>query len=224
VPPTRQIAGKGQKSGGKITIEHPNITIAGQTAPGEGICLKGGALRISADNVIVRHLRSRRGWNHEGDTGDAIELKPHAIGVQTTAVGRTEEDFNKIKVKKEERGKEIQEFADLNHIIIDHCSTSWATDENLTATHAGNSTISWSIAAEGCDYANPKQTPPNHSEGSLGGSCAPDGRSTMHHMLYAHNRLRNPRTTGGSAANRTIAHSSPRISDWVGGQPVFVCY
>jgi len=210
----RKTASEDQKGGGKITIGHPNITIAGQTAPGEGICLKGGALRISADNIIVRHLRSRRGWNSEGDTGDAIELKPTAIGVQTTAVGRTEEDFAKIKIKKEQRGKEIHEFADLNHIIIDHCSTSWATDENLTATHAGQSTISWSIAAEGCDYANPKQTPPNHSEGSLWGSCAPDGRSTMHHMLFAHNRLRNPRTTGGSDTPPVLTLYNNVIYNW----------
>src|SRR5207302_4216291 len=29
---------EGQKAGDKIAVDHPNITIAGQTAPGEGIC------------------------------------------------------------------------------------------------------------------------------------------------------------------------------------------
>jgi hypothetical protein len=198
----------------KISISQPNITIAGQTAPGEGICIKGGTLTISADNVIVRHIRCRRGWNHDGDSGDALEIKPTAKGVQTRPEGISAEEFEKTKLKKEERGKQVLEFDDLNRIVIDHCSTSWATDENLTVTHAGQSTISWCIAAEGCDYANPKQTPPNHSEGSLWGSAAPGGCSTMHHMLYAHNRLRNPRTTGGDDQPPVLTFYNNVIYNW----------
>src|SRR5262249_1593142 len=152
----------------------------------------------SAGNVIVRYLRSRRGWNFEGDTGDAIQVKPKATGEVQAPAGQTAEAFDKRQAKKAERGKFIHAFAPLQDIVIDHSSTSWATDENLTCTHSDRTTISWSIVAEGCDYANPKQTPPNHSEGSLWGSQAPDGRATMHHMLYANNRLRNPRTTGGN--------------------------
>jgi len=29
-----------KKAGGKISVSQPNITLAGQTAPGEGICIK----------------------------------------------------------------------------------------------------------------------------------------------------------------------------------------
>lgn len=205
---------EGKKAGGKISIGQPNITIAGQTAPGEGICLKGGTLEISAANVIVRHLRSRRGWNREGDTGDAIEVKPLSIGEKTNAAGQTAEAYDKRKIKKESRGKFLHEFAPLTSIVIDHCSTSWATDENLTVTHADRTTVSWNIAAEGCDYHNPKQTPPNHSEGSLWGSGAPDGRSTMHHMLYAHNRLRSPRTTGGEDVPPVLNCYNIVVYDW----------
>lgn len=211
-PPTE---GKPSKKGaGKISIEHPNITIAGQTAPGEGICLKGGTMQISAENVIVRHIRSRRGWNREGDTGDAIEVKPISIGEKTNATGQTAAALTARQIKKEARGKFIHEFAPLSNIVVDHCSTSWATDENLTVTHADRTTVSWSIAAEGCDYSNPKQTPPNHSEGSLWGSGAPDGRSTMHHMLYAHNRLRNPRTTGGDDVPPVLTMFNCVIYNW----------
>ncbi len=205
---------EGKIKGGKIILDQPNITLAGQTAPGEGICLKGGTLQISAGNVIVRHLRSRRGWNREGDTGDAIEVKPVSIGEKTNAAGQTAEAFTARKIKKEGRDKFVHEFAGLSNIVIDHCSTSWATDENLTVTHADRTTVSWSIAAEGCDYHNPKQTPPNHSEGSLWGSGAPDGRSTMHHMLYAHNRLRNPRTTGGDDAPPVLTLFNSVVYNW----------
>jgi pectate lyase len=204
----------GNRRGGHIVVDQPNITIAGQTAPGEGICLKGGSLDISASNVIVRHLRSRRGWIADRDTGDAIEVKPPSVGEQSTASGTSTAAFEKRKAKKAERGKLIHEFDELSQIVIDHCSTSWATDENLTVTHADRSTVSWCIAAEGCDYYNAKQTPPNHSEGSLWGSPAPDGRATMHHMLYAHNRLRNPRTTGGEDVPPVLNFYNSVVYNW----------
>ena len=44
-----------------LTIREPYITIAGQTAPGAGICLKNYPLNIAADHVIVRYLRIRPG-------------------------------------------------------------------------------------------------------------------------------------------------------------------
>ncbi len=45
-----------------LRVLHPFITIAGQTAPGDGICLKGYELQIgTTHDVIVRHLRCRPG-------------------------------------------------------------------------------------------------------------------------------------------------------------------
>ncbi|MSU48668.1 MAG: hypothetical protein EXS37_06160 [Opitutus sp.] len=200
--------------GGRVVVAHPGITIAGQTAPGEGICLRGGSLDIRAGNVVVRHLRSRRGYIAEGDMGDSLTVKPVAIGEKKDAGGRTAEEFEKIRIKKIERGRQVSEFSDIDNILIDHCSTSWATDENLTVTHAGFSTVSWSIAAEGLDYANPNQTPPRHSEGGLWGSAAPDGRATLHHVLYAHNRLRNPRTTGGDEVPPVLTLYNNVVYNW----------
>ena len=205
---------KKEGKGGVIQIGQPNITIAGQTAPGEGICVKGGVIQIGADNVIMRHIRSRRGFVTEGTAGDAIEVKPSKSEERTAPSGQSQAAFDKTAKKKAERGKFVHSFADLNDIVIDHCSASWATDENLTVTHTGRATISYSIAAEGLDYANQNQTPPNHSEGSLWGSSAPDGRSTMHHMLYAHNRLRNPRTVGGSEVPPVLTLCNSIIYDW----------
>ena len=43
---------------GNFSIKNDNITIAGQTAPGDGICIKGN-LSTSADNIIIRYIRVR---------------------------------------------------------------------------------------------------------------------------------------------------------------------
>lgn len=45
----------------KLKMNHPNVSILGQSAPGGGICLAGYPLNISKNNVIVRYVRFRAG-------------------------------------------------------------------------------------------------------------------------------------------------------------------
>lgn len=45
----------------KLKFAHPNVTIAGQTAPGGGICIAGANIYVCKPNVIIRYIRFRAG-------------------------------------------------------------------------------------------------------------------------------------------------------------------
>ena len=57
-----------------LNIEQPYITIAGQTAPGDGICIRRYPLQIGADHVIIRYLRVRLG-DESGNAYDAVSSR-----------------------------------------------------------------------------------------------------------------------------------------------------
>ncbi|MCX6132820.1 MAG: T9SS type A sorting domain-containing protein [Ignavibacteriales bacterium] len=54
-----------------LKISRDSITIAGQTSPGDGICLRKYSLVVSANEVIVRYLRVRLG-DESGGESDAM--------------------------------------------------------------------------------------------------------------------------------------------------------
>ena len=87
-----------------------NLTIAGQSAPGKGVCLAHTDMGMGDDN-IVRHIRFRRGYRTDGNG--------NAMGV-----------------------------AGCDHTIVDHCSTSWGTDETISGRNADNVTFQYSMIAE----------------------------------------------------------------------------
>ena len=145
---------------GGLGIREPFLTIAGQTAPGDGICLRAGGIRVGAHDVVIRHLRVRVGDSPEGsdpENRDAIDI-----------AGEPDRVYN---------------------VIIDHCSFSWAIDENVTTWYGPrNVTIQWCISSESLlDSLHPKGP---HGMGMLLGSR--DNTVTVHHCLLAHNSGRNP--------------------------------
>ncbi len=66
------------RTSGNIRLENPlaitnsNITIAGQTAPGDGICVQGYGIDVYAHNVIIRFVRNRPGDVLGKPIGDAV--------------------------------------------------------------------------------------------------------------------------------------------------------
>lgn len=57
----------------QLDIAGGNLTIAGQTAPGDGICIAGHPVVVKANNVIIRFLRFRMG-DQNGVEGDALSI------------------------------------------------------------------------------------------------------------------------------------------------------
>jgi hypothetical protein len=60
----------------RISMRAPYVTIAGQTAPGDGICIAGETLEIDTHDVIIRHMRFRRGETEVTRRDDALGGNP----------------------------------------------------------------------------------------------------------------------------------------------------
>src|SRR6187402_1403825 len=59
-----------------VIIRAPYITIQGQTAPGDGVCVAGESFWLNTHDVIIRYMRFRRGETWVGRRDDAIGGNP----------------------------------------------------------------------------------------------------------------------------------------------------
>lgn len=76
---------------------------------------------------------------------------------------------------------------DCTNVIVDHCSISWGTDENLSAYCVKNVTLQWCIISEALNQSIHAKG--EHSYASLWGGKL----MTIHHCLVASHKSRNPR-------------------------------
>jgi pectate lyase len=176
-----------------LTIANPFITIAGQTAPGGGIQIRGPsgasapgnpAFFITTHDVVMQYLRVRRGHN----AGEVCNQSPWSCGANIVILSNTTAH-------------------DPYNIVVDHVSSEWSNYEALILL-GGNSatrfpraiTVSDSILGESLGAAG--QTTIVAGGGYSGqGSAAPDGMTDVdfHHNLFAGASHRLPLLTVRSA-------------------------
>lgn len=160
---------------GGLNIRHPYVTIAGQTAPSPGITLKGCQVAIGTHDVLIQHIRVRVGDLRDPDQ----PLRNKAGWTQFS-----ERDCMKVGGER---------------IVIDHCSFSWSTDENVQS-NASQHTFRHCIFSEGLN--SPKHHKGAHSKGLL---FRGEGNDKSQYVgvignLFAHNHGRNPRVAGAARA------------------------
>ncbi|MBK0383098.1 pectate lyase [Pedobacter sp. SD-b] len=164
-----------------------NATIAGQTAPGDGICLADEPVLLGGDNIIVRFMRFRM--------GDRYQNKG--------MIDKTGADdaFGGSKKK---------------NIIIDHCSMSWSTDEAFSVYRGDSTTLQWNLIEEPLNYSyhfeDGDKDFEHHGYGGIWGG----EHFTAHHNLFAHCGSRNPRWNGArlGATEELADFRNNVIYDW----------
>jgi hypothetical protein len=60
----------------RIRVRTPYITISGATAPGDGVCIAGNTVELETHDIIVRHMRFRRGATDASDRNDSLGGNP----------------------------------------------------------------------------------------------------------------------------------------------------
>lgn len=170
-----------------------DVTIAGQTAPGDGICLADHPVSVAGDNVIIRYLRFRMGDRYQ-DKG-----KVHGSGHDDA-----------LSASRRKR------------LIIDHCSISWSTDECMSVYGGDSTTLQWNIISEPLDYSYHFEKGDTDYEHHGYGGIWGGAHLSAHHNLFAHCVSRTPRFNGtrlGASVER-VDFRNNLIYDW-GGNNVY---
>ena len=146
-----------------LAVAEPRITLAGQSAPGGGICLRNHGTSVSTNDVVIRHMRFRPG----DAVGRALAKQGKDWSTDALSMGTGARD-----------------------VIFDHCSTSWANDEVLSVSGAGitDVTVQWCIISESLTASTHSKG--KHGYGTL---LRTNGKVTFHHNIYAHHSSRCPR-------------------------------
>lgn len=175
----------------RLTIK-ADVTIAGQSAPGDGICLADYPVSLGGDNIIVRYMRFRM--------GDRYQNKGMIDG------GGADDAFGGTRRK---------------NIIIDHCSMSWSTDEVFSIYAGDSTTLSWNMMYEPLNYSYHFETGDKDFEHHGYGGIWGGRHLTAHHNLFAHCNNRNPRFDGlRNSPEENVDYRNNVIYNW-GGNSVY---
>lgn len=122
-----------------ISIRAPYITIEGQSAPGDGICVAGESVWIDTHDVVIRFLRFRRGATDVARRDDALGGNPvgNIIIDHVSASWGLDENMSIYRHVYDRKGAKQEKMATVN-ITIQNSIFSEALD---TYNHAFGSTI-----------------------------------------------------------------------------------
>jgi pectate lyase len=124
----------------RIRIRAPYITIAGQTAPGDGICIRGATFCVDTHDVVIRHLRFRRGETNVANRDDSLGGNPigNIIVDHCSASWGLDENLSMYRHMYRPKDGEKELKLPTVNITIQWCISSEALD---TYNHAFGSTI-----------------------------------------------------------------------------------
>ncbi len=131
-----------------LILRAPYITIAGQTAPGDGICVAGESFWINTHDVIIRHMRFRRGETWVGRRDDAIGGNPigNIMIDHVSASWGLDENMSIYRhMYNDSTGKTVEQKLPTVNITIQNSIFSEALD---TWNHAFGSTL----GGENCTF------------------------------------------------------------------------
>ena len=123
-----------------VIIRAPYITIAGHSAPGDGVCIAGESVWINTHDVIIRYMRFRRGITNVGRRDDAIGGNPvgNIMIDHVSASWGGDENMSMYRhMYNDSTGKAEEKLGTVN-ITIQHSIFSESLD---TWNHAFGSTL-----------------------------------------------------------------------------------
>lgn len=112
-----------------LTISHPYITIAGQTAPGDGICIRGQTTEVNTHDVILRYLRFRRGNLKDRNDGLGGHPEKNIIVDHCSASWGLDENLSMYRYMKQMPDGSRKKMP-TEHLTIQWCISSEALDLN----------------------------------------------------------------------------------------------
>lgn len=130
-----------------LIIRAPYITIAGQSAPGDGVVVAGESVWIDTHDVLIRHMRFRRGETYVGRRDDAIGGNPigNIMIDHVSASWGLDENMSMYRhMYNDSTGSQEKKFGTVN-ITIQNSIFSEALD---TWNHAFGSTL----GGENCTF------------------------------------------------------------------------
>lgn len=131
-----------------LIIRAPYITIAGQSAPGDGVCVAGESVWINTHDVVIRYMRFRRGETWVGRRDDAIGGNPvgNIMIDHVSASWGLDENMSMYRhMYNDSTGKALEEKLGTVNITIQNSIFSEALD---TWNHAFGSTL----GGENCTF------------------------------------------------------------------------